>query len=83
MWQLLKVADRDGALSVTFTPMVTTTRKAYSYTADLIQITLFFCICFCKYINTQPHCCATQFCFRYLQFHNVDGVIPHNTPDQA
>ena len=52
-------------------------------TADLIQIALFFCLRSCEYTKTASHRRTTQFRFQDMQFHDKNGVIPGDAPDQA
>ena len=52
-------------------------------TADLIQLALFFCLRSCEYSKTSSHRRTTQFRLRDLQFHNKNGVIPRDAPDEA
>ena len=49
-------------------------------TADLIQISLFFCIGSCKYTNMQPHKRTVQLCYHDLKFHDKNSIIPQNAP---
>ena len=48
--------------------------------AYLIHITLFFCLRSCEYTKTNSHRWTIQFQFKYMQFHEKEGVIPHDAP---
>ena len=48
-----------------------------------IQISLFFCMQLFNYTKTNFPRWAVQFSLKDLQFHNVDGVIPHNAPSKT
>ena len=50
-------------------------------TSDLIIIALFFCLRSCEYSKTNSHRRTTQFCFRDMQLHDINGVIPRDAPD--
>ena len=52
-------------------------------TADLIVIALYFCLRSCEYSKTPSHRRTTQFCYKDMQFHNADGVIPQDAPDHV
>ena len=47
---------------------------------DLIQIALYFCLRSCEYTKVQSHVRTTQFRMRDVQFHDVGGVLPYNSP---
>ena len=51
--------------------------------ADLIQIALFFCLRSCEYTKTNSHRWTFQFILKYMQFHEKEGVIPHNAPTKV
>ena len=48
--------------------------------ADLILIALFLYRQLCKYTNTNSYRWMVQFRFKYMQFHDMEGFIPHNYP---
>ena len=48
--------------------------------ADLLAISLFFCLRYCEYTKTNSQRRTTQFFFQDMQFHDANGVIP---PDAA
>ena len=53
--------------------------KLYAFNqcmADLLVIALFFCLSSCEYTKTNSNFRTTQFRFRYMQFHDANGVIP-------
>ena len=50
------------------------------FQADLIQIALFFYLCSCNYTKMKSHRQTVQFRHEYLEFHNLDRVVPHNAP---
>ena len=51
-------------------------------TVNLTQIALLFCLRSCKYTKAQYHRRTVQFRFRDLQFHEENGIIPHNAPSK-
>ena len=48
--------------------------------ADLIQISLLFCLRPCEYSKTNLHIQTVQFFLKDSQFHNAYWFIPHNAP---
>ena len=58
-----------------------TSTKA-QYTTDFIQFSLFFCLWLYEYTKTASHRCTTYICFQGVQFHNAEGIIWGNAPDQ-
>ena len=48
--------------------------------ADLVQIGLYFCLRSCEY-KTNSHRRTTQFRLRGIQFQDVHGAIPFDSPD--
>ena len=51
--------------------------------ADLIQISLFFCLRLFKYTKTKLHRRTVQFRLKDLKLHNTDRVIPHDAPSET
>ena len=49
------------------------------YMADLLVITLLFCLRYCEYTKTNTHSLKAQFCFQDMQFHDTNGVILTDT----
>ena len=51
-------------------------------TADLIRISLFFCLHSCKFTKTQSHRRTIQFLFQDIQFYNEEVAIQQEVPDK-
>lgn len=51
--------------------------------ACLILIALFFCLRSCEYTKTSSHRRTVQFRYKDMQFHDAQGIIPHDAPDEV
>ena len=74
---------REEAVPLVFVVMAVSQAKPDTFDqcmADLLIISLFFCLRSCEYTNTNSHRRTTKFLFQDMQLHDANGVIP---PDAA